>query len=74
MFSRNILEYLSRMGYININHKETYLDEVLGYGMAVLGLWFQLSVGFKLPFPLNIIMFPVTIVEYLLQWFINFAK
>jgi hypothetical protein len=56
------------MGYVKINHEETYLDEVVGAGKAVqttagfitlmpcfsrrcvglaaLGLWFQLSLGF----------------------------
>ena len=37
MVSRNILEYISKMGYAHINHEETILDEVVGYGLAVTG-------------------------------------
>ena len=37
MVSRNVLEYLSIMKYVNINHDETYLDEVVGYGLAFTG-------------------------------------
>lgn len=66
VFSRNILAYLAEMKYVSINHEETYLDEIVGYGLAALGLWFQLAFGFGLPFPLNVILFPFTIAEYLL--------
>jgi hypothetical protein len=66
MFARNILTYLDEMKYVSINHEETYLDEIVGYGLALLGLYFQLAFNFGLPFPLNIILFPFTIAEYLL--------
>lgn len=71
MFSRNIIEYMSIMGHIHIDHEKTYLDEILGYGLAFLGLWFQLSMGFHIPFPLNILLLPFTIAEYLLIWTVN---
>jgi hypothetical protein len=71
MFSRNILHYLDAMNIIKINHEETYLDEAIGYGLAALGLFFQLSLGFAVPFPLNILLFPVTMVEYFLVWTVS---
>ena len=71
MFSRNILRYLSEMKYIHINHEETVVDEVVGYAIAIIGLWFQLSLGFGLPFPLNIILFPFSILEYFLMWAVS---
>lgn len=71
MFSRNILQYLSKMGYIQINHEETVLDEVVGYSMALLGLYCQLRYAFSLPFPLNVILFPFTIMEYILIGMVN---
>lgn len=74
MFSRNILNYLSAMNYVHIDHEKTYLDEVAGYGVALLGLWFQLSLGFSLPFPLNIFLLPFSILEYLLLWAVNSTK
>lgn len=71
MFSRNILEYLSVMKIYEINHEDTYLDELVGYGIAALGLLFQLSTGFSLPFPLSILLFPFSLMEYFLIWFVN---
>jgi len=71
MCSRNILEYLDRMNYIHIRSEETMLDELVGYGLAALGLWFQLASGFSLPFPLNVIMLPLSMVEWFLMWAVN---
>eukprot|EP01042_Synura_sphagnicola_P018201 gene18201-23014_t len=68
MFSRNIMKYLSDMNIYKINHEESMLDELVGYALAALGLWFQLSMGFAVPFPLNIILFPFTLLEYFLMW------
>jgi hypothetical protein len=47
------------------------MEKTLGYTMAVLGLYWQFSVGFSLPFPLNILLFPFRMIEYLLVWAIN---
>lgn len=71
MFSRNIMEYLSEMKYVQINHEESMLDEIVGYGLALVGLYFQLAFGFGLPFPLNILLFPFRIAEYVLIWLVN---
>jgi len=71
MCSRNIMEYLTQMKIYEINHEESILDEIVGYALAALGLWFQLRLGFSVPFPLNVVLFPVTIVEYMLMWFIS---
>jgi hypothetical protein len=66
MFSRNIIEYLTEMKYINLKHEDTMIDEFAGYALAAVGLYFQLAFGFGLPFPLNILLLPFTIAEYLL--------
>jgi hypothetical protein len=71
MFSKNVLEYLSKMGYVQIKHEDTYLDEIIGYAVAVIGLWFQLSLGFSLPFPLNILLFPFKFLEWWLIWIVS---
>jgi hypothetical protein len=71
MFSRNLLEYLEEMNILHLKHDSTYLDEIVGFGVALLGLWFQLSFRFKVPFPLNIILFPFSIVEWFLVWMVN---
>jgi hypothetical protein len=74
MFSTNLLGYLSDMGVLgkyNLDGYIPYVDKILGYSIALLGLWFQLSYGFALPFPLNIILFPFTVLEYVLVWMVN---
>lgn len=71
MFSRNIMEYTTEMKYYVIDHETTIIDEVVGYALAAVGLWFQLSMGFSLPFPLNILLFPFSLAEYFLMWVVN---
>jgi len=73
MFSRNILHYLSEMKYVQINHEETILDEVVGYSLALLGLLYQVFYGFALPFPFKIILFPFMVVEICLMAIIRFV-
>lgn len=71
MFATNIIEYLNTMGYTKINVADTHLDEVAGYLIAGLGLWFQMSAGFQLPFPLNVLMFPFTLLEWWFMWLVS---
>jgi len=51
----------------------TYLDEAILYPVAALGFSYQLLVGFTLPFPLNLLLLPLTIVEWILRWQITFT-
>lgn len=74
MFSRNIMKYLTEMNIYKIRDEESILDELVGYGLAALGLWFQLSMGFAVPFPLNVILFPFTLIEYFLIWAVTNHK
>eukprot|EP00322_Chrysochromulina_rotalis_P018582 CAMPEP_0115845732 /NCGR_PEP_ID=MMETSP0287-20121206/9506_1 /TAXON_ID=412157 /ORGANISM="Chrysochromulina rotalis, Strain UIO044" /LENGTH=389 /DNA_ID=CAMNT_0003299519 /DNA_START=35 /DNA_END=1204 /DNA_ORIENTATION=+ len=46
---------------------ESYLDEIIGYGLAAFGFSFQFFNGFSLPFPLNLIFLPLTIIEWFLR-------
>ena len=71
MLSKNVLEYLNKMGYLQMKNEDTYLDEILGYAVAVIGLWFQLSLRFSLPFPLNILLIPLRFVEWWLIWVVS---
>lgn len=48
-----------------------FLERIIGYSLAIGGIYFQLSYGFALPFPLNVILFPITLIEYALVWMIN---
>lgn len=73
MFSRNILLYASEMKVVTINHEETYIDEVAGIAVAIIGLLWQLRHGFGLPFPLNLLLFPCSFAETILMLFIGDA-
>lgn len=71
MFSRNIMEYTTVMGIYVIDHEESMLDEAIGYALAALGVFFQVSMRFALPFPLNILLLPLTMLDKLLMWMVN---
>lgn len=71
MFALNILEYLDKMNIVSINADESILDEVAGYAVAGLGIYWQLSMGFSVPFPLNIFLVPANIAEWALLWLVN---
>lgn len=47
---------------------DTYLDEAAGYVVAAAGFYTQLRYGFSIAFPVNIILLPLTIVEWILEW------
>lgn len=51
----------------------SYFDEVVAYSLAGLGIFWQLSSGFVLGFPLNLLLFPLGIVELLLEWQITWG-
>jgi len=71
IFSRHIILFLNKKGYLSINHEDTYLDEIVGWGIALVGFWFQLSNFFALPFPWNVLLFPLTLLEWVLIWLIS---
>jgi len=89
IFSSNVIELLNRnadyldnlsAGFIKekallpIDPDKSLVDEVLGWTVAVCGLWFQLTNPFMLPFPFNIILFPLTLAEWTLEWVVTFAS
>jgi len=43
---------------------ESNLDEIVGYVLAAAGFVFQLQAGFALFFPLNLVLLPLTVVEW----------
>lgn len=73
MFSRRILKFLSERGHINFKEDESNLDEILGWSLAFLGVSFQIMNGFSVPFPLNLIVFPLTFLENILQWVVTYT-
>ena len=71
MFSRNFLMYLKKQGIFPGYNEDDYFDEILGWSVAALGIYFQLRTGFGLPFPLNFMFFPASVAESALQWAVS---
>ena len=71
MFGRNILLYTTKMNIYVMDDKETWLDEIVGYSLAAAGFFFQIRYGFGLPFPLNILLLPVSMAEWFILWSVN---
>ena len=55
------------------NPDESCLDEIVMYIFFVAGFVYQLTSGFDIPFPVNIILLPVTVVEWVLRWQVTFG-
>lgn len=67
LFITGVCGYLVRHKYVGPNvFNEGNPGIVAAWGLlAVIGMYFQISIGFKLPFPLNLILLPVTVAENL---------
>jgi hypothetical protein len=52
----------------------SYLDEAILYPCAAVGFSYQILVGFALPFPLNLLLLPLSIVEWFLRWQITMTS
>ena len=55
---------------IRENHRETFLDEIIGLMVAGIGLYSQIGHGFdfRVPFPLSLVLWPFDIAEKWIQW------
>ncbi|CAB9526447.1 expressed unknown protein [Seminavis robusta] len=59
-------------GLIPAKHEdETAVDEILSYVFAALGFYFQFKIGFKVPSPWNILLWPFGTAEYYIRWSIT---
>lgn len=74
LFARGLMDYFAGIKVLRVNHEDTVLDEIMGYALAASGLWFQIKYRFTLPFPLSIVLFPISAVEsYLASSIVNDA-
>ena len=73
MIGLNVLNYLRGTKFLpeKLDPDDTIIDEVIGYTVAGAGLWFQLRYNFCLPFPLNVLLFPLSLLEWSLMWLVN---
>jgi hypothetical protein len=62
---------INLFGLIPEDHSQTVVDEGLSYLFAGLGFYTQFRLGFKLPAPFNILLFPFEFAEYYIRWSIT---
>jgi len=65
------VDFAHKLGVINVDSAHTHLDEIVGMAIAALGFMSQISGGFRLGFPLNILLFPLTLCEWTVRWVIQ---
>lgn len=58
-------------GIIKDDHEDTMVDEILSYAFAGVGFVFQLMIGFQLPFPLNLLLWPFELGEWSMRWMVT---
>jgi hypothetical protein len=80
MFADGLIMFLAGRGWVDkipglnrcvstpFDPDESYVDEVLGFGLAAVGFWWQLSHGFELQFPLNLVFWPLSLLQTFLEW------
>jgi len=72
LMARSTLVWLQRFKFVKIKHQsETSVDEVLSYFFAACGFYFQFKLGFSVPYPFNLLLFPFEIAEYYIKWSIT---
>lgn len=79
MFAQGAFEVMKEKGILQkfpdflvpdkqpFNPDTTYVDEIIAYPVAALGFYVQVVYGFSIPFPMNLIFLPLTLVEYALE-------
>lgn len=68
---RALLRMLNERKIITIDLEVSFIDEALGWLITGAGIYFQFSNGMRLPFPLNLILLPLSILDYILEWIVT---
>merc|ERR1712083_457892 len=71
MFSEYLVAFLREKDMLSKDTK--HLDEAIGWGVALVGFLFQLYMRFGMPFPFNVLLLPVRIIEGMIVWSVNYA-
>jgi hypothetical protein len=71
-FTKGLVLFLARNGY-SINVTEgSYMFAAIMYSVALVGFYWQVINGFSLIFPLNLILFPFTLGEWIVRYVISY--
>mmetsp|Transcript_39800 Transcript_39800/g.92093 ORF Transcript_39800/g.92093 Transcript_39800/m.92093 type:complete len:333 (-) Transcript_39800:40-1038(-) len=68
IFGEYLVDFLHEKGYLQVEHKDTYIDEAIGWSIAALGFLTQLALGFQLPLLFKFVLFPVYMLEVFIVW------
>lgn len=71
MCGKELVNFANEKGYLQSGDEDTYLDEIVGWGLAVFGFMTQMMLGFSVPFPLSLFLWPLYMVEAFIAWSIN---
>jgi len=64
----NAITLAKKKGYIDPSFDEkSQKASLIGLGLAMMGFFWQLSNGFSVPFPLNLLLLPCSLLEWFLQ-------
>jgi len=66
--ARALLRMAAKRGLWEGKHEDTYIDEALGWTLALIGFYFQYSLGFSVPWPFNWVLWPFEASEYYIMW------
>mmetsp|Transcript_16872 Transcript_16872/g.36313 ORF Transcript_16872/g.36313 Transcript_16872/m.36313 type:complete len:404 (-) Transcript_16872:175-1386(-) len=77
LFAQALITWADENGWMNkvpdfiakkpFNADESYLDEAVGYTVAAIGFYWQVSHLFFLPFPIDWLLWPFSVAEHLLE-------
>mmetsp|Transcript_53293 Transcript_53293/g.141180 ORF Transcript_53293/g.141180 Transcript_53293/m.141180 type:complete len:373 (-) Transcript_53293:98-1216(-) len=68
-----VKDFLEKNFKLKLSSDTTFADEALGVVLTLLGLYFQLSNGMHLPFPVSLVLFPLSLFEYFLEWVVTWG-
>jgi len=68
LFGRYLVDYLHEKGYLKADSSTSGLDEAIGWGVALAGLLFQFACRFGVPFPFNLFLWPLQLLEGFIVW------
>lgn len=68
MMARALYHVLVKRGYVSGSHEETSVDEILSYVFAAAGFYFQFKLAFDVPFPFNLLLWPLEFAEWRIRW------
>lgn len=73
IFSRALVSFLHMRGQIKVNIDDTYLDEIIGWCLALVSIAVQGLFGFHLIFPFNVLFAPFLGIEWTLRYYASDA-